>query len=162
MDVVIICKFIALCLASAAIQTASGCRPDWVLFQGSCYGFLREQVTWPDAAALCRANGGYLAEINSQAENDFLVSEAQTRKLGNVWLGASDTLQEGTFQWTTSGETIEAFTNWYPGKPDNYDGAQHCLELREEYKHKWNDYQCLTKNTFVCEANLVSCDQLEQ
>ncbi|BFZ21806.1 hypothetical protein BsWGS_24845 [Bradybaena similaris] len=161
MDVVNICKFIALCLASVVLQTASGCRPDWVQFQDSCYGFGREPVSWPDAAALCSAYGGYLAEINSQAENDFLVSEAQTRKLGNVWLGGSDILKEGAFRWTTSGETIGAFTNWNSGEPDNYNGAQHCLELREEFKHKWNDYQCLTSNTFVCEANLVNCGQLE-
>ncbi|BFZ21799.1 hypothetical protein BsWGS_24838 [Bradybaena similaris] len=132
--------------------TPQRCSFGWVLFQGSCYGFGREPVSWPDAAAICQAFGGYLLEINNQAENDWIVSQVQTRKLGKIWLGSSDMFSEGVFQWTTSGETIENVANWHPGQPDNTIGVEHCLQMYGEPGNKWNDFWCLEKFRFVCEV----------
>ncbi|BFZ21810.1 hypothetical protein BsWGS_24849 [Bradybaena similaris] len=150
-------KFIALCLTSAAVQSATGCRLGWVQFQDSCYGFARQAMTWPDAQTLCRAYGSYLVEINSKSENDWIVSQVKSRTWTQVWLGSSDIFNESTFQWTSSGETMGAFTDYYAEQPDNRDDVEHCLHIAQSLGYKWNDEKCLDLKRFVCEAKMQVC-----
>ncbi len=64
---------------------------------------------------------GHLATITTQAELDFLSSVFP--ELHGVWIGASDSVAEGTFRWAAGPETgqIVNMTNgmWAPGEPSN-------------------------------------------
>ncbi|XP_053382288.1 fibropellin-1-like isoform X2 [Mercenaria mercenaria] len=56
-------------------EAVEPCPPGWeLLFSGSCYFSSSEQKTWADARADCIARGGYLVEIESYEENEFLYS----------------------------------------------------------------------------------------
>ncbi|XP_052274150.1 perlucin-like protein [Dreissena polymorpha] len=65
------------------LMAESGACPDgFVKFQQSCYHFSHDQETWFDAASACQTvfNKAYLAEIDSQAENQFLLHYAAKRQ----------------------------------------------------------------------------------
>ncbi len=71
--------------------------------------------TWEQAQAQAVSLGGNLVTINSQAEQDFLVSKFGGSE--QFWTGLTDKVTEGQFQWI-NGET-STYTNWNTGQPDN-------------------------------------------
>ncbi|XP_045165015.2 asialoglycoprotein receptor 1-like [Mercenaria mercenaria] len=54
-----------------------GCPDNWLTYGQSCYYFSNQSVTWLDAMARCQTLGGYLAEINTASENQFLRTHAK-------------------------------------------------------------------------------------
>ncbi|BFZ21805.1 hypothetical protein BsWGS_24844 [Bradybaena similaris] len=128
------------------------CPPDWIRFGDSCYSFVREKVGWPAAVSLCREYGGYLLEINSKEENDWIVSQIKGRKFEYSWLGASDMIKEGTFRWMTNNELVGNAPYFEPGQPNNLAKGEHCLAIDGlNYHYKWVDDECENVKTFVCE-----------
>ena len=91
-----------------------------------------DPLSWANASQMCQDNGGYLACIGSQAENDFL---ANLLNIQSAWIGLSDPDQDGQFTWEC-GDAL-SYTNWYPGQPNNYNGDQHCVEMLNN--GQWND-----------------------
>ncbi len=94
---------------------------------------------------------GYLATITSAAENAFVFNKLQ----GNGWLGATDTADEGTWEWVTGPEAGTvfcigtgtcvssggAYTNWDGGEPNqsgNEDYA-HMIGNTALNESFWND-----------------------
>lgn len=80
---------------------------------GHYYEFISSLgITWTaarDAAALRTYFGqqGYLATLTTQAEADFSGSQAQ----GVGWIGGSDAVTEGDWQWVTGPEAGTSFWN---------------------------------------------------
>ena len=65
----------------------------WTELGNNCYHVSEDKLTWYDAQYYCFAQGGFLAEIMSGAEEtllDSFLSEA-----GTYWLGLSDSGHEG-------------------------------------------------------------------
>jgi PEP-CTERM motif/Lectin C-type domain len=84
-------------------------------------------LTWDMANTLAQQQGGYLASITSQAENDFVFSLINGSQFCNGYNGAgpciggyqTDELLEPAGHWAwTSGEAW-SYTNWRPGLPNN-------------------------------------------
>ncbi len=111
-------------------------------------------LDWDTAAAASATDGGYLATITSQAENDFVYALASAASgawynsgSGNgvgPWLGGSQppgaTEPAGDWQWVTSEPFT--FTNWHPGQPDNAQFLEHNLHfwgLGVSMSPLWND-----------------------
>ncbi len=119
-------------------------------FNNSKYEVIKTTKTWVDAATCAVERGGYLAEINSEDEQnaifDYLknsaginVSNTRAPDGGGgayVWLGGNDLANEGAWYWdgTNSGKGTQfwlgdksgkaindAYTNW-GNEPDDYDG----------------------------------------
>ncbi|BFZ21795.1 hypothetical protein BsWGS_24834 [Bradybaena similaris] len=146
--------FIALPLASAvsisAVRPASGCLPGSTSFEGSCYIFPVLSVSWPDAVSICRLFGAHIVEINSRAENDFLVSQLKERKISVAWIGANDLLEEGIFRWGSSRENV-SLSYWRAGEPNNVGPTSQCANIVAEWNYDWNDGNCHDQNRIVCE-----------
>ena len=64
-----------------------------------------------------------------------------------LWLGINDIDIEGTFQYATGGNL--AFTHWLGGQPDDYGGAQDCVDSR--ILGNWDDVQCDQIYASICE-----------
>lgn len=135
------------------------------------------EMTWMQAYMDARSrcyNGeqGYLANIGSQEENDFIFVKLQTNERfvngANMWLGATDMLQEGTFQWIgpksmatglpfwqggPNGHAIEGrYNNWAVSSTGSQiepsaSGSEDCIELRSG-QGAWNDRNCYGNNHF--------------
>jgi hypothetical protein len=94
-------------------------------------------LSWEDARAMAESQGGYLATITSEAENDFVWGLLSGQNnYSSYWLGGYqtnfDSEPDGGWAWVT-GETWD-YTNWYaPWEPNNgVGGTQH-------YLHYWPD-----------------------
>ncbi len=73
---------------------------------GSDYYVSQSSKKWIDAKTTCENNGGHLATISSQAENNFIFNNINNA----VLIGISDEDKDGSLQWVT-GESI-SYTNW--------------------------------------------------
>ncbi len=96
-------------------------------FDGQHYYLSTSALSWPKAQAACEAEGGHLAIIENQAENDFIFSAINDV----VHIGLSDKDTEGTFTWVDGSplqyDNTQSFTanssrddyvvmyNWQPG-----------------------------------------------
>lgn len=118
-----------LAAASAQAVTPTGVTGD---FGGHHYIELNAS-NWTDAEAAAVAMGAHLVAVNSQAENDFLISTFGSSHA--LWLGFHRTGPHPTdFAWS-NGDAV-TYTNWAIGEPNNLFG--------EQYAHtypngKWND-----------------------
>ncbi|BFZ08890.1 hypothetical protein BsWGS_11929 [Bradybaena similaris] len=124
------------------------CDPGWEQHEGYCYYYGGAAVSYGEAMAICRAQGS-LAEIPTLGINDFLTPIARRHGDSCVWVGGTDILIEGVFQWA-SGANAFNFTNWGNGEPSHNNG-QDCLQLFRDYNYKWDDTVCTKNCYFFCE-----------
>jgi hypothetical protein len=112
--------------------------------------------TWADADSICKAKTGYLADIESIEENDFLFAYMKDQGVQSAYFGyVRDSVQKDTWHWV-SGST-STFTNWAPGEPNNYGGHENYAEFYLGYPNgTWNDGDFgaatyLDTRAFICE-----------
>jgi len=119
------------------------------------YEVILEKMSWKEAAAYAKENGGYLAEINSQEEQNTLFTELSknagitlTRTTASdgggasyVWIGGNDISTEGKWMWDGSnagsgtqfwqgladGATVGGLYNNWGDEPDDFEGNQDAL-----------------------------------
>ncbi|XP_078695922.1 uncharacterized protein LOC144924510 isoform X2 [Branchiostoma floridae x Branchiostoma belcheri] len=126
-------------------------------FRGKCYRFSVRRVTFNEAKAICRTEGGRLAVLKDQATDVFIRKRIRSlphRRVLNYWIGLSDIQEEGTFVWSDGTElTASGYTHWSQGKPDNaeVERGEDCVEIRQDMNYTWNDVECGEKRRFVCE-----------
>ncbi len=104
-------------------------------FNDSSYILGTQGLTWLEAQAEAEALGGKLVEINSQAENEFIV-----RNFGDgqntIHVGFSDVAIEGS--WVGSDGQAASYTNWLPGQPDNAGAGQDYARIASA-SGRWDD-----------------------
>ncbi|CAC5399051.1 unnamed protein product [Mytilus coruscus] len=144
----------------AATKTAIG----WLLLRkGKAYNnkvffYLADALSWFDAQAYCNSFGMRLATVGSSNENEFLKSV--TNRLSGIWLGGSDLLTEGNWNWDKPSRKITYF-DWgrvYFPQPDNLssdpsDGDCLIYSPCDPYgtKYQWADQGCRIPYPFLCE-----------
>jgi len=118
--------------------------------------------------------GGYLASIESECENDFVVELlGQTSGWEQTYLGATDLDKdtegdtEGTWTWiktggstfweggdpTAGGAAVSGmYANFFDGEPNNAgSNGQDCLVIAES-DGEWRDQLCSKTSQFLCET----------
>ena len=124
-------------------------------FQGNQYALFDYGMTWTDAKALCESMGGHLATITSQEEQDAIEELIADSTKHRYWLGASDEVTEGTWEWVT-GESF-VYKNWGRNEPNNGSGREDYLHIYVKPENtsvfgEWND--AFTNDApfgFICE-----------
>ena len=125
---------------------AGACPEGWLSNEGKCYGHpTANKLNWTDAEAFCQSwsSGAHLASIHSAEEDQFV----QDNFPGNIWLGGSDTTQEGSWVWSDG--TPWDFSNWSSGQPDDNTSGQDCLH-GNKWTHWWDDSYCEREDLFLC------------
>ena len=95
---------------------------------GSRYFCSLTSFTYAQAKSLAIQNGGYLAVICEQTENDFIANQLTTDV---AWIGLSDEMNEGAFIWANGDNCT--YTNWLGSEPNDghntneYSGADHTV-----------------------------------
>lgn len=69
----------------------------------------------------------------------------------DTWIGASDHVKEGLFQWTNKENLV--FTNWILGEPNNYNGIEHFVTMC--HNGQWNDALDLIRYNAICEKDML-------
>ncbi|XP_018109099.2 hepatic lectin [Xenopus laevis] len=117
------------------VSDKSYCGSRWKKFDGSCYYFEVNQMTWIEARLSCDRRDSDLVIINSDMEQEFIHS-----KTGDdlYWIG----LEKITDVWTwVDGTILKASSGfWGKGEPNNGGGNEKCTQLTPE--GKMNDAPC--------------------
>ena len=87
---------ILLLLSSLTLVTSDWCpeAPGWLLVGNSCYLVSVQKLSWPRAQEFCWGQGGSLAELQSQNEEDLL-DQVLVQGI-EYWIGLTDIAQEGS------------------------------------------------------------------
>ena len=149
---------------------ASSCPSGWTVSGQKCFRVFPGPLDWLAALQVCIAEGGTLAKIESQAENDLVVGLLGGPTTSVAFIGLQDFLQENTFTWA-DGSTLGAYGSNLNGgvpwqgnagtsnaQPNNgvvngvsqANTGQHCVVLRPS-DERWNDVICGVTNRFVCQ-----------
>jgi len=139
---------------------------------GHYYKFVSSGLPWVDARTASEATilyglRGYLAEINSDAENTFIGNETTAT---NVWMGASDRAVEGTWIWDGATSTYNkpdgsggsalgvggAYASWATGEPNDHvsggvDREDCGVTNWQGVVGKWNDLPCGSSYSYLME-----------
>ncbi|GEM_PF-3045892 len=120
---------------------------DAVEFKGRFIALVQKDMTWEEAMAFCREQGGRLATPDSEELNEiFRELQEQSRKV-RVYLGAHDQRKEG--QWLDADNQPLAFKKWSRGEPNNFADKEHVAEMRPT--GEWNDIPSDMRLPFFCE-----------
>ncbi|XP_024290328.1 C-type lectin domain family 4 member F isoform X3 [Oncorhynchus tshawytscha] len=88
------------------------CSPGWEFYNGSCYYFSKDKLTWEQSQYACIHDGGHLVIVESQQEQEFIIERfVRSTDFGNSpWIGLTDKKQEGVWVWmdnTTLDDSIK-------------------------------------------------------
>ena len=121
-------------------------------YNNSYYFFFNQRERWDDAQHISQDNGGNLISINSQEENDIIVTLLQ-ESLQNIqinsgshtaWIGYHINNNDNYFEWVSGDSTN--FSNWVTDEPNNLNEEQWVemylpLDSNEsELWGKWNNH----------------------
>ncbi len=128
---------------SLVIDGSSSTCDGGTVYNSHCYVVYGTATTWSNAVTQCALAGGYLAKVTSYYESLFIANQAGQ----DVWIGASDSIIEGTFLWRDG--TPLTYSLWGTSQPDNSSGDEDCVEILST--GYWNDLSCSASRPFVCE-----------
>ena len=136
-------------LITMGLFSLSALASDRLVWKGNGHSYQKFEntVNWTEAQTYCESQGGYLATVTSQEEQQFIFSQLGTA--GLVWLGGTDAGHEGTWSWVTNEPWN--YSNWDGGEPNNGYGNENYL-LMNHYG-TWNDMSLDNTLWFVCEWN---------
>ena len=131
-------------------RLSPGCGMRWCYFKGFCYlPVTKQTLNYQGAENFCKERQGYLTEIQTEEENEFVASLTLPLK-SNVWIGYNDRAREGKWIWTNTGENGN-YSNWNTAQPDDHE-KQDCAILWTGGGRKvWDDIGCDFNQWFVCE-----------
>lgn len=134
-------------------------------YQGHTYGFYDTERlglnTYREVADFCTSQGGHLAVINDQGENNYLFGLVRDNYANTAFFGYSDEESEGNWMWEGENNGFENWTVYGQHQPDNgsgYGGDEDYAEFN--YKKNtnspndgtWNDAPFRDNtNLFICE-----------
>uniref|UniRef100_A0A673HHD7 CD209 antigen-like protein 2 n=1 Tax=Sinocyclocheilus rhinocerous TaxID=307959 RepID=A0A673HHD7_9TELE len=113
-----------------------------------------ELKSWSDSRQYCRDRGADLVIINTEEKQVSLFISSFVSE--RVWIGLSDTENEGIMKWVDNSPLKQGF--WLKGEPNNYYENEDCIELnykRDQVEmsplNSWNDVPCSEKKKGICE-----------
>ncbi|XP_061190285.1 macrophage mannose receptor 1-like [Saccostrea echinata] len=129
------------------------CESGWYPFTGHCYHLNKTAVQWRDAQTQCKRQKSYLVEVNTAAENKWLLETFLTangngisQPVTSLWLGAKR--RKGILMWGHSNNPISK-QSWVT---ENLDGKGGCVLMK--HTGMWIDVGCSWDEYFVCEKML--------
>merc|ERR1711998_410795 len=136
----------------------------WAAGNKHCYMFFGTEMTWFQAKRACENIGGYLATFTSEDEMTFVWGQFGSKFAANAntwkgpWIGYSDAVEEGKWQWITGEVAVvgqdSVYSNWYEGEPDNCCGGEDCAHISGgRWGNKWNDNKCHFNLPYICEKS---------
>ncbi|XP_055869254.1 uncharacterized protein LOC106053156 [Biomphalaria glabrata] len=126
-------------------------------FKGRRYWLTRKSysILITDAETMCLRYGGYLLEIDSQDEFNFVRTFIQKNSAFTcVYTGGTDSLSENIWVHRFSLLKMKAL-NWHKGEPNNHVKEEHCECFFKAYNYFMNDCKCDFERHgncgFICE-----------
>ena len=122
---------------------------------GFCFGVFTPDraINWPTARSNCRSWGGDLASIRSMGEEDFIQSLGDS-SYGSCWIGHHDRYNEAGNNATlfvSVGGSQSLYRNFYGNEPNNSNGGEDCVKMRDWNGGGWSDTSCSSGlSCYIC------------
>ncbi|XP_045181957.2 hepatic lectin-like [Mercenaria mercenaria] len=124
---------------------------------GSCYLFAHDQLlSFTEAEHFCKQHSSHLVHIDNVHENNFLRQFLTHFKSDFWWIGLTDTVIEGEWQWIDTNSDAE-YLEWGANEPNNTNVEEDCAIIIRQEQFKWADVVCSRTFQPICEEN-VSMD----
>jgi hypothetical protein len=140
----------------ADVDGSGECPAGYTPVDGSCYRVESTQRMWAAAEADCESDGdgSHLVIMVDVAEHFAVhaMSEAQAGG-AEVWIGYTDVIAEGTFQWIAGGGLDPSLDECFfgPSGPTN-DATTNCVvQLSATQCGDWLVRDCAALRPYVCE-----------
>ncbi|XP_045208463.2 uncharacterized protein LOC123560316 [Mercenaria mercenaria] len=79
---------------------ARGCRTDWVLFNGSCYLFSVEMLSWYEAKDYCKSKRSTLVSVKDDAVHQFITEQLEEINAASAfWIGGRYNATTRSYKW---------------------------------------------------------------
>ena len=93
--------------------------------------------------------GADLVSITSQDVQEFLVKQFGPFTETDVWIGANDKDNEGTWKWEKREDW--GYTNWKEGQPDG-GSSEACVFIQKDHDGVWKDGDCTKDDVhgYIC------------
>ncbi|MDC8003310.1 HYR domain-containing protein [Aureisphaera galaxeae] len=117
-------------------------------YNGMAYYLSDGTSNAPNAFTSAEAQNGFAATITSQDHNDWLRQALDAQGAGQVIIGFTDRVTEGTFEWH-SGDT-STYTNWRSGEPNDAGAGEDYTVIRPD--GEWNDINSTVTRQYVIEV----------
>ena len=111
---------------------------------GSKYKLFKDEKTWEDAEAHCHGEGGHLASVLNDKENEELLALVGSQK---PWIGGRDELEEGVWRWANG--LSWGYTHWEEGSGNKGTGMN-CAVMNND---RWRDSYCTNTQKFICQLD---------
>ncbi|XP_051540358.1 CD209 antigen-like isoform X1 [Myxocyprinus asiaticus] len=123
----------------------------WIYYQLSFYYLSSELKSWNESRRYCTERGADLVIINNREEQDFV---RKISKGESVWIGLSDSDEEGTWKWVDSIKLTSGF--WSAGEPNDHKGNEDCVITGSWlFSSGWADYPCNNAFKWACEKSIL-------
>jgi len=148
-------------------ECVQACEEGWEKNGDHCYYFSNVTKNWFAAETFCRNESGHLASIHSDTTKDIVQEMMDRAGLTYMWIGGSDSEEEGVWKWTDC--TPWNFTAWNEGESTNPINRGHtdCLgvyndiqERKRDWHKKWNDDMCSIEEGFACSKKICSGEEV--
>ncbi|XP_045565654.1 hepatic lectin isoform X2 [Salmo salar] len=147
------------------------CAKDWEYYEGKCYYFSPDELTWAQSRDECITRGGHLVIIGSLEEQKFLDQKTGTKITTEpedmFWIGLTDSINENEWLWVDGSSLSTSF--WLDNReldnrePDNWKGndgeypdGEDCARMGEPGGTKegksWLDVNCNRTQRRICET----------
>lgn len=137
-------RFFKISLGSFMVETTLG----WT------YHHTYELMNWTAARNYCQSRFTDLVVIQSQVENDYLVSILPNKSRSpHYWIGITKNHKDDPWTWIGNNSTWIGERSWATNEPNNDHATEFCVEIymnKGEDRGRWNDEKCANKKHPVC------------
>mmetsp|Transcript_23928 Transcript_23928/g.38169 ORF Transcript_23928/g.38169 Transcript_23928/m.38169 type:complete len:151 (+) Transcript_23928:67-519(+) len=132
---------------SGFVGSAHVCDNGWRAYKNHCYWFSDDKAVFSNAVTNCFKFGSTLVEFCGKEEERWAMLQNRIKGYDLVWIGYTDSLEEGKYVYASSGETPSYF-NWLKGQPHK-GKTENCAAV-EMTEMKWHDYPCSHPMFYIC------------
>eukprot|EP00049_Salpingoeca_infusionum_P017298 m.352465 g.352465 ORF g.352465 m.352465 type:complete len:211 (-) comp16527_c0_seq1:377-1009(-) len=108
-------------------------------------------LTYGNAQQACKRQGGYLADIHSEEENQLIAALFEKQTVGR-WIGLKQKKAGPEFYYekdNTQHDQINNYSDWFPGQPGASD-EQCTLQDTRDGEVGWAVNKCRDEKKYVC------------
>ncbi|XP_060100636.1 struthiocalcin-1-like [Heteronotia binoei] len=140
-----------VCLAIVTSGQAAECPRGWLSYNGHCYGYFHQELTWSRAQASCQRYKADLATILDADEHRAIADYLHRVQWDDedVWIGLSVAGRNQEWLWPDGSNT--GYTAWKRFKPPPFVKNEPCALLDEDSGFMlWDTDSCNDRNAFLC------------
>uniref|UniRef100_A0A3P8UAT5 E-selectin n=1 Tax=Amphiprion percula TaxID=161767 RepID=A0A3P8UAT5_AMPPE len=133
---------------------------------GWTYSYSETTMNWTTARQWCQTSFTDMVVIQSQEENDYLVSQLPNRSRSPYyWIGITKAHKNEAWTWIGNNSTWIGEHSWAANEPNNNHSTEFCVEIyvnRSPNRGKWNDEKCANPKYAVCyraQCSSTSCER---